>query len=184
MTETVAERRFRHLYEAHHRAVLAYLLRRTDRESALEACEDVYLVAWRRLDSVPRGDKELAWLYTTARNVLANRRRRMFRLRRLNEELHANGTLPDDDPASAVLRIDDHRAVRDALGTLSRRDQEVLRLAVWEELPYAEIGEVLGCSANAVAVRVHRALQRVAKAFDRIGHIPIGRTVLLPGEER
>lgn len=184
MTETVAEQRFRRLYEAHHRAVLAYLLRRTDRDEALEACEDTYLVAWRKLDVVPEGDKELAWLYTTARNVLANRRRRVFRRRRLNDRLRASETLPDDDPAVAVLRIDDHRAVRDALATLSKGDQEVLRLAVWEELPHAEIGEVLGCSANAVAVRVHRALQRLAKAFDRIGHRPIGRTVFLPGEER
>ena len=75
MSETAKEEAFRRLYDQHHRAVLAYFLRRTDRESAYECTEDVYLVAWRKLDAVPSGDGALAWLYAVSRRVLSNQRR-------------------------------------------------------------------------------------------------------------
>ena len=70
MVETTATRSFRRLYEEHHRAVLSYFLRRIDRDSAYEAAQDVYVIAWRKLDSIPDGEMELAWLYTVARGVL------------------------------------------------------------------------------------------------------------------
>ena len=50
---------------------------------------------------------------------------------------------------------------------LGQADREVLRLAAWEELQPAEIAAVLGCSANAAAVRLHRARQRLAGEMTR-----------------
>ena len=47
MVETTTAVRFRKLYDEHHRAVLAYFLRRLDSDAAYEATEDVFLVAWR-----------------------------------------------------------------------------------------------------------------------------------------
>jgi DNA-directed RNA polymerase specialized sigma24 family protein len=74
--ETTAMRRFRRLYDEHHRAVLSYFVRRVDRDSAYDATQDVYVIAWRKLDSIPDGEMELAWLYTVARGVLLNYRRK------------------------------------------------------------------------------------------------------------
>ena len=48
-----------------------------------------------------------------------------------------------------------------ALGRLSDREREALQLVLWEELSHADAAQVLGCSANAVAIRVHRAKARL-----------------------
>ena len=42
---------------------------------AQDAAAEVFLTAWRRLDQLPEGDEARAWLYVTARRVIANQRR-------------------------------------------------------------------------------------------------------------
>ena len=48
-----------------------------------------------------------------------------------------------------------------ALATLKATDREALLLVYWEQLSYAEAAQVLGCSANAVGIRVHKAKARI-----------------------
>ncbi len=49
-----------------------------------------------------------------------------------------------------------------ALGELREEDREILRLGAWEGLTHREIGRILGCSANAAKIRLHRARRRLA----------------------
>jgi len=65
--------RFNELYQAQYETVLRYALRRTDPETARDAVAETFLVAWRRLDTVPADQAQATpWLYSIARNVLAN----------------------------------------------------------------------------------------------------------------
>src|SRR3954468_23140525 len=66
--------RFEALFAAHYRDVHRYALRRTAPALAEEVANEVFLVAWRRFDRVPRGEP-LPWLYAAAAHVLANQRR-------------------------------------------------------------------------------------------------------------
>jgi RNA polymerase sigma-70 factor (ECF subfamily) len=184
MVETTTAIRFRHLYDEHHRAILAYFLRRLDHDGAYEATEDVFLVAWRKLSDIPEGERSLAWLYSVARRVLANHRRSAARRWRLWRRLAAEPDTAGDAPEPIVVRNEQYREALTALARLSVRDQELLRLAIWEELPHADIGLLLGCSTGAVDVRLHRAVKRLAKAFHYAGHSPRGRPAFLPGEEQ
>ncbi len=54
-----------------------------------------------------------------------------------------------------------------ALASLAPADQEILRLVAWEELRNQQIAEVLGITANSVAIRLHRARARFAAALAR-----------------
>jgi RNA polymerase sigma-70 factor (ECF subfamily) len=184
VNRTGSEATFRQLYDRHHRAVLAYFLRRTDPETAHEATEDVYLIAWRKLDSIPPGDDALPWLYGVARRVLANHRRSLFRRIRLGNRIRHLRPLPPGEPEPQVIRRLDDEAVLAALEALPPNDQEVIRLAYWEELPHARIGDIFGCSAGAVDVRLHRAVRRLEKGLTAAGHIPDGRPAFLHGEEQ
>jgi len=49
----------------------------------------------------------------------------------------------------------------DAVRRLAPGEREALQLVHWERLSHAEAAAVLGCSANAVAIRVHRARTRL-----------------------
>lgn len=183
MVETTSATRFRNLYDQHHRAVLAYFLRRLDSDTAYEATEEVFLVAWRRLDRVPDDERSLAWLYSVARRVLANHHRSGARRRRLWNRLADEPVTVGPGPEAVVVRKEEHEKLLTALAQLSDKDQELLRLAVWEELPHAEIGDLLGCSVGAVDVRLHRAVRRLEKGLRQTGHRPGRRPAFLPGEE-
>jgi DNA-directed RNA polymerase specialized sigma24 family protein len=54
-----------------------------------------------------------------------------------------------------------------ALGRLEFEDQEILRLAGWEELSPGEIAVVLGISPVAARSRLHRARRRLRAALQR-----------------
>lgn len=183
MVETTSTVRFRNLYDQHHRAVLAYFLRRVDSDAAYEATEDVFLVAWRKLETIPDGDRSLAWLYSVSRRVLANHRRSAARRRRLWHRLADEAVTVGQSPEAIVVRKEEHEELLTALARLPDKDQELLRLAVWEELPHADIGDLLGCSVGAVDVRLHRAVRRLEKGLRQSGHKPSRRPAFLPGEE-
>ena len=175
---------FRGLYDRHHREVLAYFLRRTDRETSLECTEDVFLVAWRRFEDVPLGDRELRWLYGVSRRVLANRRRSSMRHNRLVRRLLGLGVASPQEPEAQVIQRAEEQEVVDAIDRLSLADQEVVRLAYWEEMPHADIGKILGCSAGAVDTRLHRAIRRIEKELALPGHKPSERQIVSPGYEQ
>jgi RNA polymerase sigma-70 factor (ECF subfamily) len=161
--------------------VLAYFKRRTDSETAKDCAAETFLVAWRRIDEVP--DDALPWLYGVARRVLANQRRSGGRIGRLLAKLA--GLSPDFpvNPETVVLRRAEEAELLDAVNRLRPADRELLLLATWEELPHAQIGEVLGCSAHAVDQRVHRAVGRLARALAATGQKP-GRATPSTTESR
>ena len=65
----------------------------------------------------------------------------------------------------------------EALEELPEADRELLRLWAWEQLPPRELAVVLGVSANAVSIRLHRARQRLKERLDaRKNGDPTGQT--------
>ncbi|MFD9950392.1 RNA polymerase sigma factor [Nonomuraea sp. NPDC059023] len=159
MTRPLGARdRFETIYHAYYPAIHQYVARRTDSpDDTADAISETFLTAWRRIGDVPEGDEARLWLYGVARRVLSNQRRgasrRAVLAERLREELAA-----ERRAAPADL---DH--VRDVFDRLSARDREVLALTCWEGLTGQQIGKVLGCTATAVRIRLHRARKRLAR---------------------
>jgi RNA polymerase sigma-70 factor, ECF subfamily len=157
---------FEACYVAHRRHVLAYCLRRAHRSDAEEAADETFLIAWRRFDEIPHG-QERAWLYGVAFHVLGNQHRGARRRRRLGVRLAQRREDRPVDPESASLRAEDQQRLRSAYLCLSSDDQEVLRLAAWEDLTHEQIGIVLGCSPSAARQRLHRARARLTQQLQR-----------------
>ena len=152
--------RFERLYQGYAGAVLTFARRRTSPSDADDVAADVFLAVWRRLDEVP-GDP-LPWLLGIARGILSNRRRGAERSSALVARLReVEPTVRVDEAAWAP----DGRVLR-ALSTLAPADQELLLLVAWERLDRRQIADVLGTSVGAVAVRLHRARGRLARALD------------------
>jgi RNA polymerase sigma-70 factor (ECF subfamily) len=151
-----ARARYRALFDACYAPLVAYARRRTrSYDEADDVVADVFAVAWRRLDDVPTG-AELQWLYGVAYRTLANARRSTTRRLRLLERLRNEPTATFPSDSDDVLI---------ALASLRRSDQEILRLAAWEQLQPAEMAVVLGITANAATLRLSRARAHLRAAL-------------------
>lgn len=155
------ERRFRQLYAEHYRPVWAYAVRRLDSAADVaDVVAEVFTTAWRRLDDVPAAPEAGLWLYGVARRVLAghhrsSRRRRRLMLRMAVTQVSSHHEAPDLAEDELIL----------ALRQIPDGEREALMLTAWEQLSHAEAAQVLGCSPNAVAIRVHRAKSRLREAL-------------------
>jgi RNA polymerase sigma factor (sigma-70 family) len=159
------EDRFRRVCEAHTAAVLAYALRRTSRDDAADVVAETFLVAWRRLDDVDE-QNALPWLYAVARRVLLSQHRATRRQQAIAERAAATAEPASSDapqPASFGSQ-----PLREALAGLPETEREVLMLSAWEELSGPEAARVLGCSATAYRIRLHRARKRLRERLAEI----------------
>jgi RNA polymerase sigma factor (sigma-70 family) len=155
------EQRFGVLYREHYRSVWAYAVRRIESQADVsDVVADVFTIAWRRLSEVPDPPGDLLWLYGVARRVVAGKRRSARRVHDLIARLQANPVIlsaADGDQLTDRLL--------DAVARLRPSEREAIALVHWEQLSHDEAASVLGCSANAVAIRVHRARSRLRRAL-------------------
>jgi RNA polymerase sigma-70 factor (ECF subfamily) len=153
--------RFRALYELQYPRILGYALRRAPADESADVVAETFLVAWRRLSDVPEGDDARLWLYGTARRVLANRARSERRRDRLTIRLLQERPAPtrSEEPRHET------GAVAAAFHALRPDERELLALVAWEGLDANEVARVLGCSPNAVRIRLHRARRKLARAL-------------------
>lgn len=166
LSRELAQARFVELYEENARDLLAYAQRRIPvAEDAADLVAETFLVAWRRLGEVPRGDRARLWLYGVARHTLSNQRRGELRRARLAERLRSELTAAALSAPPADVR--DTQVLR-ALATLDEEDRELLLLAGWEELAPREVARVLGISTVAARSRLHRARRRLREAMAEV----------------
>ena len=161
------EERFRVIFQNRYPSIHSYVLRRLGSSSGeiSDVTAQVFDVAWRRRSHLPGPPDDLPWLYGVARK-LVNRHWRSVRRRRqlgdrLTHEAKVSGEPSISPPSPDVTRV------RTAMRRLRPADRELLRLIHWEQLSRAEAGQVIGCSANAVSVRLHKARQRLRTQLDK-----------------
>lgn len=153
--------RFTALFDTFRPRVLAYARRHVGRDATEDIVSETFLVAWRRLGTVP--EEPLPWLLAVTRNVIANHRRKLARHDRLAVELAALDRMLPDGPSSdegMVTRAD----LFAALSSLSALEREALLLTGWDGLSDAQAARVCGCSARTFRVRLHRARKRLERA--------------------
>lgn len=150
---------FTRLFDGHFDRVVRFAQRRVDNSSdASDVAAETFRRAWEcclRDNKVPAP----GWLFITAHNIIGDLYRSRNRAgqldARLREDVMVGGV---DGPNDRVL---------ETLGSLSREDQELLRLRFWDELNTTELSQFLEASVSAVWVRLHRARKRFAEQYAR-----------------
>lgn len=138
----------RRVVEEHYDDVLAYCRRHAPTyEDALDATQETFLRFVRSLPSYRDRGKPLAFLLTVARGVCADAYRRR---RRTWEQLDENAVASDPQEGGGV---------REALGSLSPEQREVLELRYDQGLRVNEVARVLGVSRFAAGRRISAALE-------------------------
>jgi RNA polymerase sigma-70 factor (ECF subfamily) len=165
-TETSEEARAHlRLWDAHARTIHRFCFRRTaDAALADDLTSIVFLEAWRRRrDLSGTAEELLPWLYGVATNVLRNQRRSQRRHQAALTRLPPPLAEPDFADASTD-RLDDElrmRGVLERLAKLSRLEQEVLSLCIWEELTTQAAAAALGVPEATVRTRLRRAREHL-----------------------
>lgn len=153
-------RAFRALYLEMYEPVARFVARRVGRR---EDAEDLVARVFHRLlerleDFDARRGTPRMFVLAMARNAVIDHLRTARRDAPIDE---LAGALADEagTPLEALLRDEELRAVRAALGELSAEAREILILRHGDGLKHAEIAELLGLRVDAVKQRASRALR-------------------------
>jgi RNA polymerase sigma factor (sigma-70 family) len=154
-----ASNTFERLYQAQYGSIYAYVRRRM--ASSLDVPDvvsEVFTVAWRRIDELPSSPQDRLWLFGVAHRCLLAHERQRWGHARLLSMLESQSNLIELVQAGSDAL---HFRVQSALESLRFKDREVLILVYWDGLTHADAAIVLGCSVNAVALRVKKAKARL-----------------------
>lgn len=147
------------------------------REAAEDLTSEAFLKALRFLERYdPRRASPLTWLLRIARNTVTDHLRALRRRGRLYVSLNRSPDLVAEVPSfeERLLLEEQVQVLLNAVRGLREPDQEILSLRYGAGLSNQEIAEALGLSANAVAVRVHRALARLKEVLGERGDVWVG----------
>lgn len=159
---------FDRLVEAYSGRVYALLTRFLGRHPSREdLVQEVFLRVIRARDRYVPTAKFTTWLYRIVFNLSVNETQRSGR----REEAltlsggHGDGgeegldveDLEGPAPSSGLEQLDVVDAVRAAIEELPEQQRMALVLAKYEDMPYVDIGRVLGITDKAVKSLVHRA---------------------------
>jgi len=163
------------LMDRHAEKLFHYLVRSLQDESdAADLAQETFVKIFQhRKDYDPR-QKFSTWLYAIASNLVRDRYRWRSRhpqtsLEAQNQqsEMSLKDGLQASEPTPDQNLQKEERAeiVRRAVAALPEEIRQPLILATYEDLPQAEIAEILKCSVKAVETRIYRARRQLRQAL-------------------
>lgn len=162
------------LVTANSTSLMKYFLRRIDIcEDAADLLSDTYLVAWRKVRTLP-SDTESArmWLFGVAQNTLRNHHRSTRRRAALVEVLRSNiSKVASSQTDRSDRRID----TRAAIGTLPDPQRELILLVYGDGFSLEDAAKLLNIPAST-------ARSRHASAKESLASLLASATSPSPGE--
>ncbi len=155
---------FEILYRRYARPVLALAQQRLgDAGRAEEALQEAFVSVWRSASTYrPERGAATAWLYTVARNAIADRGRRRQEQPAEPADQPSSDAGPDERAEHEWLRW----RVHSALETLKASERELIVLAYWGGLSQSEIADRIGIPLGTVKTRTRTALSQLATVLD------------------
>lgn len=163
------------LMERHAERIFQYLVRSLQNvEDASDLAQETFVRVYQNRTKFDAGKKFSTWLYAIASNLVRDRYRWRGRHQQvsLDAENEATGhsfgeSLPEQKPSPSETTQAEERAetVRRAVAALPDKFRIPLVLAEYEDKSHAEIGEILGCTAKAVEVRIYKARQQLRESL-------------------
>lgn len=153
------------LFERHHLRLFNFFLRMTgDRAASEDLVQEVFVRMLKYRKSFRERGEFTSWMFALARNVSADYFGRRPRANVTDEELDERPS-GDPLPLEQLELAESLEQLRGALLKLPEEKRELLLLTRSGGLTYEQIAAILGCSAGAVKVRVHRALRHLRLVF-------------------
>jgi RNA polymerase sigma-70 factor (ECF subfamily) len=147
--------------------------RRSDEPGTSDLIQHTILEGWRAFPHFEgRTSGQLrAWLRAMLVHALLKSKRRPIVMQ--SDAAGAADIIPGTgtSPSHAAQRNLSREALDAALGVLSERHRVVIRLRIWDQMPFTEVGARLGISEDAARMLYGRALASLRESM-RPGHDP------------
>ena len=162
---------FAAIYEEHSRAIYYLALRfLSDPQKAEDATHDVFLKAYRKMNSFRGEASWRTWLYRITINHCRNlqqtwNERHMFT--NADDAVWENATAKTDSPLRALETKELGQRIQKALDGLSAEYRLLVLLVADEQLSYEEVGTLTDQSPDAVRGKLHRARKAFAILFEQ-----------------
>ena len=139
-----------------------------DRDIATEMAQETFLRAYRYIKKYDPKRKFSTWIYSIAKNICIDEKRKMDRSRTVPIEDVSPSSFQSShqgqhlkDPSQISLQLEDRMLLESAIAQLPDKYRAAIILCYFQELPYQEIGDILGLSLNLVKVRIFRAKKQL-----------------------
>jgi RNA polymerase sigma-70 factor (ECF subfamily) len=164
---------FELLLARHQRSVYNLALRfLNDPDEAEDIAQDAFVRVYKASSTYTPDAKFTTWLYTIVRNLCFNvlRSRKTAVVISVDDE-----TLPEipaerRDPVEEISKARVREEVIRAVSGLPEHMRMTVILSRYHDLQYDEIADIMGCSVNAVKLRMHRAKAVLAKELAGLRH--------------
>ena len=181
-----SEDAFRELVRRFERPVYTLIVRMVqDPALAEDLAQEVFVKAYRRLDTYDPERKLSSWLFKIAHNTTIDHLRRgapetvPLEAEKDDERAGLASVLPDESvesPSAQVERKDLARALEKAIATLRPEYREAVVMFYAGGASYQEICEVTGLPMGTVKTNLHRARKQLAEQMIAMGWTPGGET--------
>jgi RNA polymerase sigma-70 factor (ECF subfamily) len=132
---------------------------------AEDITQSVFLKAYESLSSFKPGRKFFSWLYRIAVNETLN----FLRGKRHQEPLSEDTPAEDTDGSREIARDEANAQIQEALMELSIEYRTVVVLKHLQELPYADISQILGIPVKTVKSRLFTARMQMREILVQKG---------------
>ena len=158
---------FTEIMRRHYKGVVNYVYRFTnDRANSEDLAQEVFLRVYRSVKRYKPQAKFSTWLYKIATNlciteVKSRNKEQSVSLDEMQENTGDLGDSKSEDPSDLTFRREIGTAIFETLKSLPERERVAIILCKYEDLPYEEVAEVIGCTIGAVKTYVHRGRMKL-----------------------
>jgi len=160
------ENAFEELIERHQSAVIGTVAKMLGNASEAEdIAQQVFIRLWKSAPRYKPKAKFTTFLFTITRNLVFNESRRKsrkkeFSMEEREDDFHlqtkdSQGASPDQELLQQELR----QAIDQSIAKLPEKQRLAVILRRYEDMPYEEIGEIVGLSVSATKSQLFRARQ-------------------------
>lgn len=163
-------RAYRHVYELYKDRIYGLCRNMSGNdEDAADLTQDVFISAFKNIQSFRMEAAFGTWLYRIAVNRCSKELRRFRPDQRSYEEMEAVDLAPPSrapGPEAQLLRKETNQRVEAAIARLPESLRTIFVLGTIEGMRYREIANVVNCTEDAVKMRMHRARKRVRDSLN------------------
>ena len=151
------------LFERYHRQLFAFFVRMLDdRAAAEDLVQDVFVRVLKYRHTFRDHGTFKSWLFEIARNTRRDAWKRPV-LDAIGKDFDVATTAPG--PGTQFEQVEDAALLKEALKRLPPDKRELIVLARYRGMDYAQLASLMQSEVGTVRVRLHRAIRQLGEIF-------------------